>query len=156
MRKYLILILFTVIPFLSNAQMPNSPRIQMAQRNQQWTNQQNLKWNNRMMGNSKSQTEIAEKKIAKEEQNRRKLEEKITQLSSDLEKQRNQLAAFENSVNNKNDYSQKESEKTKEQIAKSEDKLSKTRTELEESSKKIETLKLIGKFSVTNKEKLNK
>jgi hypothetical protein len=25
----------------------------MAQRNQQWTNQQNLKWNNRMMGNSK-------------------------------------------------------------------------------------------------------
>jgi predicted nucleic acid-binding Zn-ribbon protein len=128
----------------------------MAQRNQQWTNQQNLKWNNRMMGDSKSQTEIAEKKIAKEEQNRQKLEEKITQLNSDLEKQRNQLLALENSPNNTNDYTQKECKKTKGQIAKIEEKLSKTKTELEASSKKIEILKLVGKFSVTNKEQLNK
>jgi septal ring factor EnvC (AmiA/AmiB activator) len=156
MRKYLILILFTVLPFLSNAQIPNSPRIQMAQRNQQWTNQQNLKWNNRMMGDSKSQTEIAEKKIAKEEQNIQKLEEKITQLNSDLEKQRNQLLALENSPNNTNDYTQKECKKTKGQIAKIEEKLSKSKTELEASSKKIEILKLVGKFSVTNKEQLNK
>lgn len=156
MRKYLILILFTVMPFLSNAQMPNSPRIQMAQRNQQWTNQQNLKWHDRMMGDSKSQTEIAEKKIAKEEKNRQKLQEKITQLNSDLEKQRNQLAALENSANNTNDYSQKDSKKTKGQIAKTEEKLSKTKTELEASSKKIEILKLVGQFSVTNKEQLNK
>lgn len=156
MRKYLILILFTVMPFLSNAQMPNSPRIQMAQRNQQWTNQQNLKWHDRMMDHSKSQTEIAEKKIAKEEKNRQKLQEKITQLNSDLEKQRNQLAALENSANNTNDYSQKDSKKTKGQIAKTEEKLSKTKTELEASSKKIEILKLVGQFSVTNKEQLNK
>ena len=144
------------MPFLSNAQMPNSPRIQMAQRNQQWTNKQNLKWHNRTMGDSKSQTEIAEKKIAKEEKNREKLEEKITQLNSDLEKQRNPLAALENSANNTNDYSQKDSEKTKGQIAKTEEKLSKTKTKLEESSKKIEILKLVGKFSVTNKEQLDK
>jgi hypothetical protein len=54
--------------------MPNSPRIQMAQRNQQWTNQQNLKWNNRMMGEFKVSNGNKEKKLPKK--NRQKLEEK--------------------------------------------------------------------------------
>jgi chromosome segregation ATPase len=155
MRKHLILILLIVLSSLANAQMPNSPKMQMAQRNQQWTNQQNLKWHDRQMGNSKSQTEIAEKKIAKEEKNKQKLEEKITQLNADLERQRNQLTTLENTANT-NDNSKKDSEKIKEQITKTEEKLSKTKTELETSSKKIESLKLVGQFSVTNKEELEK
>jgi hypothetical protein len=53
----------TVI-ILSNAQMPNSPRTN-GSKNQQWTNQQNLKWNNRMMGNSKVSNGNSREKIAK-------------------------------------------------------------------------------------------
>ncbi|CAM2813124.1 hypothetical protein [Flavobacterium frigoris] len=156
MKKYLFVILFALLPFLSNAQMPNSPRVQMAQSNQQWTNRQNQKWHDRGMGNSKSQTKITEKKIAKEEKNKLKLEEKITQLNSDLEQQTNQSTALENSANNTHNYSQKDTEEIKVQIAKTEEKLIKTKAELETNSKKIGSLKSVGQFSVTNKKELNK
>jgi hypothetical protein len=97
--------------------MPNSPRTQMAQRNQQWTNQQNLKWNNRMMGEFKVSNGNSREKIAKEEQT--EIRGKITQLSSDLEKQRN-VIRLKILLITKNDYSQKKG-KTKEQIAKTEE-----------------------------------
>lgn len=166
MRIYLLSIVLTLLPIFASAQYNNNQQLQQSRSFERQMNTQNQKWAserdradrqwgqqamNRQLMNKNAATD---KKIISEENNKKKLEEKTAKLDSDLKVQKDKLTALENSKNSAD--SQKNIEKTKEQISKTEEKLNKVKSELETSSKKLDDLKKEKEISLTKQADLEK
>jgi len=168
MRKYFILILLIMLPILASAQYNNNHQLQqsrsierqMTAQNQKLLNQvakSDQDWATRArMNQLMNKTATVDKKITSEEKNKKNLEEKTTKLNSDLKAQKDKLTTLENSGKTADIDTQKDIEKTKEQINKTEEKLNKIKSELETSSKKVEDLKKEKEISLTSKADLEK
>ena len=168
MRKYFILILLIILPILASAQYNNNHQLQQSRSIERQMTAQNQKLLNQVAKSDQDQatrarmnqlmnkTAAVDKKITSEEKNKKNLEEKTTKLNSDLKAKKDKLTTLENSGNTADIDTQKDIEKTKEQINKTEEKLNKIKSELETSSKKVEDLKKEKEISLTSKADLKK
>ncbi|MFH6998425.1 hypothetical protein ACHRVZ_10865 [Flavobacterium sp. FlaQc-57] len=148
MRTRFILLVLIILPFFVSAQSNNQQMHQQinAQR-QRWTNDWQM---GVMTSHSSNKIQSAEKKVAKEEENKKNLEEKSEKLNADLKTKQEELTNLKNNSADSNNIDlQKDIEKTQE-------KLNQNKKELESSSKKIEDLKTQLETSKSQEEEKRK
>lgn len=166
MKTSFIVILLMFLPILASAQfnnqMQNQARAihqQMNLQNQKWASERaiaNQQWQMRsMMSMHMNRIQTAESKLAKEEKNKKKLEDKTAKLDAELKTNQEKLTTLKNNTENSFEL-QKEIEKSERKVTKSEEKLNKSKGKLETSSKEIENLKKQVETYNTEKEELEK
>jgi hypothetical protein len=134
---------------------------QMNNTNQKWASERQLYMQQQqmrsMMAHTVNKIEAAENKLAKEERNLTKLQEKAKEKEAELNTDKENLLNLANSSQINNDgVVQKNINKSKGKVAKSEEKLSNTNAEIISSSKKIEDFKKEIQTSKLEKEEIVK
>lgn len=156
MFRYLVTLTILLLAFCGNAQnFPMAPQSQMINMQQQMNMQQMMM--NRLLSQSQTKIQVAEKKLEKEERIQEKIQQKLEEKKTKLLMQEQELNALINKPDRSKDASTLKSIRTLEQeITKSTEKLAALNTEQEATAKNIEEYKKSVKAAEIEKEDIQK
>lgn len=152
MRRLFIVMIIITLPFFANAQQPNfikEAATNIGKRHAESTiypaqkQYPELPKTPFFKPHSRNRIENAEAKLIKEERKLKKLENEAQEKKDDLKIKQEKLLNLENAQKDANDFdSQKNIERTKEQITKTQNKLNKIKTLIESRLKKLADLEI--------------